>query len=49
MELEAEPGPDELNEVCRSRPRWDAALELNLSYQHLGSKYQQPELRKVHL
>jgi hypothetical protein len=48
MELEAEPGPDELNEVCRSRPRWDAALELNLSYQHLGSKYQQPELLKVH-
>jgi hypothetical protein len=48
MELEAEPGPDDLNEVCRSRPRWDAALELNLSYQHLGSKYQQPELLKVH-
>ena len=26
----------------------NAALELNLSYQHLGSKYQQPELLKVH-
>ena len=35
IELDTDPGPNDTTGAAASRPRWDAALELNLSYQVL--------------